>query len=65
MTEYGKKMISLLEDLIKKKDYRIYSEGQLFSFKKIDYKKYFKLRYIQFIGIDLPNIEFSNIIYPK
>lgn len=50
MKEYSKKMIPLLERVDKEKDYRIYAESQLDSMKQVDYKTYFKIRFIRFIG---------------
>lgn len=63
MNNFANKMIPLLEDLDKNKDYRIYSKSQLYSMKQIDYKKFFRIRYVRFLNTDIPDITGRNIEY--
>jgi hypothetical protein len=63
MDFYGKKMISLLEEIDKNKDYRIYAQSQIYSMKMVDYKKLFKIRYIRFVNLDHKDIIFNQINY--
>ena len=63
MEQFGHKMIPLLEEIDKNKDYRIYAQSQLYSMKLIDYKKYFKIRYIRFFNVDINDIVLSKIEY--
>ncbi len=56
MKLYATKMTKLLIELCKKEDYRIYSRSQFYSMLKVDYNKYFAIRYMQFINIDINNI---------
>lgn len=65
MREFGHKMTKLLEEIIKEKDNRVYSNHELYSFYSVDYKKYFKLQYIKFLNFDRDIIELGNIVYDK
>jgi hypothetical protein len=56
MSMFAKKFIPVLEEIKKKKDYRIYARSQIFSMTSIDYKKYFRIRYIKFINSNKKNL---------
>jgi hypothetical protein len=56
MSSFAKKIIPLLEKIDKNKDYRIFTKSQIYSMKQVDYKKYFRIRFVRFLNTDIKDI---------
>lgn len=63
MEMYAKKLLPFLEKLDEKKDYRIYSESQIYSMKQVDYKTYFKIKYIRFVNFDQKDLVLGSTVF--
>ena len=62
---YATKMITLIHKMIKTKDYSLYNKYQLYCLKLVNYKKYFRKKYIHFINFNHKDITFNSTQYSK
>jgi len=62
---YATKMITLINKMIKTKDYSLYNKYQFYSLKLINYKKYFRKKYIHFMNFNHKDIILSSTQYSK
>jgi hypothetical protein len=56
MKKYAKNLTKLFKHLYKKRDFRIFSKGQIFNFFMNDYKNYYMLKQIKFVNSDRDDI---------